>query len=83
VTATVWQGKTPDGHAVLVERDARHGWVVTVSNAIRSRGHSLEAALLEASGAAASSSAWASQVATAITVALSKPATNTSRTRAS
>lgn len=82
MTVKVWQGKTPDGHAVLVERDTRHGWVVTVSNAIRSRGHSLEGALLEACGAAASS-AWASQVATAITVALSKQTTNTSRTRAS
>jgi hypothetical protein len=79
---TVWQGTTPAGHPVLVERDPRHGWVATVSNAIRSRGHSLEAALLEAGGTAASS-AWASQVATAITVALSKQATNTSRTRAS
>jgi hypothetical protein len=74
--------ETPDAHDVLVERDTRHAWVVTVSNAIRSRGHSLEAALLEA-GAAAVSSARASQVTTAITVALSKRATNTSRTRTS
>jgi hypothetical protein len=80
VTVTVWQGKTPDGHDVLVERDARHGWVVTVSSAIRSRGHSLEGALLEVGGGPASS-AWASQVATAIT--RPKQATHTSRTRAS
>ena len=64
----IWQGTTPDGHAVLVERDARERWVVTVASAIRSRGYSLEAALLEAGGNSVST-AWASRVAAAIAAA--------------
>jgi hypothetical protein len=54
--------------------------MATMSNAIRSRGHSLEGALPEAGGAG---NFFGQGVAgdNAITVALSKQATNTSRRR--
>jgi hypothetical protein len=82
-TMRIWQGKTPDGHAVLVERDARQRWVVTVATAIRSRNHSLEAALLEAGGHAVSSE-WAGRVVAAITTsAISERRSHRSRTEAS
>lgn len=45
----IWQGTTPDGYAVLVERDGR-GWVVTVATVSRSRNGSLSEALVEAGG---------------------------------
>lgn len=67
-----WQGKTPDGHALVIERDKQRRWVVTLLGAIRSRGYSLEAALLEAGGASVSS-AWAPRVAAAITAVRSEP----------
>ena len=72
VTTRSWRGKTPDGHPLLVERDERQRWVVTVVDAVRSRGHSLEAALFEAGGASVSA-AWASRVAAAITAASPQP----------
>ena len=46
----IWQGTTPDGYALLVERDRDGCWVVTVASVSRSRNASLEAALLEAGG---------------------------------
>ena len=47
----IWQGWTPDGYSLLVERDERGRWVATVEGVSRSRNASLEAALLEAAGA--------------------------------
>lgn len=79
----IWQGTTPDGHAVLVERDERQRWVVTVASAIRSRGVSLEAALLEAGGSSVSV-AWASRVAALIASGpVSERRAHSSRTGAS
>ena len=49
----IWEGKTPDGYSLLVERDERGRWVATVEGVSRSRNASLEAALLEAAGAPA------------------------------
>lgn len=46
----IWQGTTPDGYALLVERDSDGRWVVTVASVSRSRNDSLEEALLEAGG---------------------------------
>lgn len=61
----VWQGTTPDGYALLVERDKNASWIVTVASVSRSRHTSLETALLEAGGSSVSRS-WAAQLATAI-----------------
>ena len=44
----VWQGTTPDGYGLLVERDENGCWIVTVASVSRSRNASLETALLEA-----------------------------------
>ena len=46
----IWQGTTPDGYALHVERDRDRRWVVTVASVSRSRNESLEVALLEAGG---------------------------------
>ena len=82
-TMRIWHGTTPNGHAVLVERDARQRWVVTVATAIRSRNHSLHAALLEAGGHSVSSE-WAGRVVAAITSsALSEQRSHSFRTEAS
>lgn len=61
----IWQGTTPDGYALLVERDSDGRWVVTVASVSRSRNDSLEAALLEAGGGSMPRR-WAAQLATAI-----------------
>jgi hypothetical protein len=59
----VWQGTTPDGYGLLVERDERSAcWIVTVASVSRSRNASLETALLEAGGDSVSH-AWAAQLA--------------------
>ena len=62
--ALIWQGTTPSGYSVVIERDERHGWIATVGGASRSRNTSLEAALLEAGGTVVSRS-WAARVAAA------------------
>jgi len=54
----VWQGTTPDGYGVLVERDESDCWIVTVASVSPSRNASLETALLEAGGDSVSH-AWA------------------------
>lgn len=61
----IWQGTTPDGDALLVERDSAGRWVVTVASVSRSRNDSLEAALLEAGGGSVPRR-WAGQLAAAI-----------------
>jgi hypothetical protein len=61
----IWQGTTPDGYALLVERDSDGRWVVTVASVSRSRNDSLEAALLEAGGGSVPRR-WAGQLAAAI-----------------
>jgi hypothetical protein len=61
----VWQGTTPDGYALLVERDGPDVWVVTVASVSRSRNRSLEAALLEAGGSSVSRD-WAARAAALI-----------------
>jgi hypothetical protein len=80
----IWQGKTPDGYPVLVERDGRGRWVVTVAAVSRSRNDSLEAALVEAGGGSVPSG-WAAQAAKLIraqttTGEISVPTANGSRT---
>jgi hypothetical protein len=70
-TMRIWQGATPDGYSILIERDARQRWVVTVAMASRSRSDSLETALLEAGGSSVSSR-WASRLAISITAAVSE-----------
>jgi hypothetical protein len=83
----IWQGTTPDGYALLVERDDRGPWVVTVASVSRSRNDSLEEALIEAGGGSVPR-AWAEQAAKLIrrheetTDALSVPGANASRTGA-
>jgi hypothetical protein len=82
LTATrIWQGQTPDGYAVLIERDDAERWVVTVASVSRSRNNSLEAALREAGGSAVSSR-WASRVVAAIAASSTGPqrVMNSSRT---
>jgi hypothetical protein len=61
----IWQGTTPDGYALLVERDGDDCWVVTVASVSRSRNDSLEAALLEAGGGSVPRR-WAGQLAAAL-----------------
>jgi hypothetical protein len=61
----IWQGTTPDGYALLVERATDGCWVVTVASVSRSRNDSLETALLEAGGGSVPRR-WATQLATAI-----------------
>jgi hypothetical protein len=61
----IWQGTTPDGYALLVERDRDGCWVVTVASVSRSRNASLEAALLEAGGGSMPRR-WAGQLAAAL-----------------
>jgi hypothetical protein len=61
----VWQGTTPDGYVLLVERDENACWIVTVASVSRSRNTSLETALLEAGGSSVSQS-WAARLAAAI-----------------
>jgi hypothetical protein len=63
--SAVWNAVAPSGYTVVVERDERQRWVVTVAGASQSRGSSLEAALLEAGGTAISRE-WAQRVAAAI-----------------
>ena len=58
----VWQGTTPDGYGLLVERDESDCWIVTVASVSRSRNASLETALLEAGGDSVSH-AWAARLA--------------------
>lgn len=61
----IWQGTTPDGYALQVERDSDGRWVVTVASVSRSRSNSLAAALLEAGGGSVPR-AWAARLATLI-----------------
>lgn len=61
----IWQGTTPDGYALHIERDSQARWVVTVASVSRSRNESLETALLEAGGGSVPR-AWAARLATAI-----------------
>ena len=61
----IWQGTTPDGYALLVERASDGCWVVTVASVSRSRNDSLEAALLEAGGGSVPRR-WATQLAAAL-----------------
>ncbi len=60
----VWQGTTPDGYALLVERDENACWIVTVASVSRSRNTSLETALL--AGGSSVSQSWAARLAAAI-----------------
>lgn len=61
----IWQGTTPGGYALVVERDGDGRWVVTVASVSRSRSASLEAALLEAGGASVPRP-WAARLAAAV-----------------
>lgn len=61
----IWQGETPDGYPLLVEREDHGPWVVTVAAMSRSRNNSLEAALLEAGGGSVPRE-WAARVAAAV-----------------
>ncbi len=82
-----WQGTTPDGYALVVERHGRGQLVVTVASVSRSRNDSLEAALVEAGGGSVPQ-AWAEQAAKMIRAhaaagdAISVPVANGSRTGA-
>ena len=64
----IWQGTTPDGYALLVERESDGRWVVTVASVSRSRNESLEAALLEAGGGSVPQG-WAARLAVVIAAA--------------
>lgn len=77
----IWQGTTPDGYALLVERDGRRRWIVTVASVSRSRNDSLEAALVEAGGASMSKS-WAADAAALIAATDSERRAHSSRTGA-
>jgi hypothetical protein len=46
----VWNGKTPYGLPIVVERDERERWVATVAGTMRSRHLSLAIAVAEAAG---------------------------------
>jgi hypothetical protein len=61
----IWQGRTPTGYALVVERDERNRWVATVAAASRSRNESLEAALIEAGGTTITR-VWAERLAAVI-----------------
>jgi hypothetical protein len=82
-----WQGTTPDGHALLVERNGGGQWIVTVASVSRSRNDSLEAALVEAGGGSVPRT-WAERVAKVIRAHVARgdvtsvPAANGSRTGA-
>ena len=82
----IWQGTTPDGYPLLVERDDHGPWVVTVASVSRSRNPSLEAALVEAGGGSVPRE-WAARVAAAVAAreaeTVSERTTHTSRTKAS
>ena len=82
----IWQGTTPDGYSLLVERDEQEEWVATVASVSRSRNLSLEAAILEAAGSSAPRR-WAEQLAAAIVAhsagVVSEQADDRSRTAAS
>lgn len=82
----IWQGTTPDGYPLLVERDDHGPWVVTVASFSRSRNESLEAALLEAGGGSVPRE-WAARLAAAVAArkaeAVSKRATHNALTMGS
>lgn len=82
----MWEGKTPSGYPLLVERVEHGPWVVTVAAVSRSRNPSLEAALLEAGGDSVQRE-WAAQLTAAVTAKeaemLSERTTHTSRKKAS
>ena len=82
----IWQGTTPDGYSLLVERDEQGEWVATVASVSRSRNVLLEAAILEAAGSSAPRR-WAEQLAAAIVAhsagVVSEQADDRSRTAAS
>jgi hypothetical protein len=82
----IWQGKTPDGYPLLVEREDHGPWVVTVASVSRSRNESLEAALLEAGGGSVPRE-WAARLAAAVSTRKaetdSERTTHNSRTKAS
>lgn len=82
----IWQGTTPDGYPLLVERDDHGPWVVTVASVSRSRNESFEAALLEAGGGSVPRQ-WAARLATAVVAREAKTVSErnvrTSRTKAS
>lgn len=80
-STTVWQGTTPAGYSLRVERDERNRWVATVATASRSRNASLEAALLEAGGDAIPRH-WALRLAAAIIASSATKASDTHRRRA-
>ena len=61
----IWQGTTPDGYPLVVERDDHGPWVVTVASVSRSRNESLEAALVEAGGGSVPRE-WAARLAAVI-----------------
>lgn len=82
----IWQGTTPDGYALLVERDGHGQWAVTVAAVSRSRNDSLETALIEAGGESVPRT-WATQAAKLIKAqatttgsTISVPSANRSRT---
>ena len=82
----IWQGTTPDGYALRVERDSRDQWVVTVASVSRSRNASLKTALIEAGGKSVSHE-WAGRVAAVIaaherTEGLSERSAHSSHTEA-
>jgi hypothetical protein len=82
----IWQGTTPDGYPLLVEREDHGPWIVTVAPVSRRRNASLEAALLEAGGGSLPHE-WAARVAAAVSTQKaetdSERTTHNSRTKAS
>jgi hypothetical protein len=75
----IWQETTPDGYALVVERDGDSRWVVTVASVSRSRNEALDAALAEAGGGSVPG-AWAAKLAAAITHREARAAPNNGRT---
>ena len=82
----IWEGTTPDGYPLQIERADDGPWVVTVARVSRSRNASLVAALVEAGGGSVPRE-WAVRLAAAVAArqvgALSERRTHSSRTEKS
>jgi len=63
----VWQGQTPDGYRLVIEKESDGHWTATVAGVIRSRHTSLKAAIVEAAGPATPHE-WANDLAAALTI---------------
>jgi hypothetical protein len=69
---TIWNGKTPHGLPIVVERDERHRWVATVAGTMRSRHLSVAIAVAEAAGVR-SRDPWVRAIAAAALARVPKP----------